>query len=65
MSYELMHNKQPVCPHCKAVYDIDKNETYHLFDPREENHELYCPSCEKYFNVVPHVTFTFSTDLDL
>lgn len=55
------NKKQPICPHCDAEYDIDKNESYFLYNYDEENHELICDGCEKEFWVKPVITFTFTS----
>lgn len=53
---------QPICPHCDTEYDIDKNESYFLYNhDEEERHELICDSCEKEFWVQTVTIFKFST----
>jgi transcription elongation factor Elf1 len=56
-------NKQLICPHCKTEYDIDKYESYFLYDS-DDIEELQCGACEKHFRVKVNTTFRFSTAID-
>jgi uncharacterized Zn finger protein len=55
--------KDPICPHCKEIYDIDHNESYNLYSD-EEIHEVDCNICEKTFFVKTHTSYSFTTDID-
>lgn len=57
-------SKNPICPHCDATYDIDSNESYHLYST-DDIEELQCNNCEKEFFVQVHNTFTFETQIDI
>ena len=57
-------SKEPICPHCGAEHNIDKNESYHLYDT-DDIEELTCGSCEEIFFVQVHKTFSFETKTDI
>lgn len=52
----------PRCPHCGETYDIHYHETWELYDPNENPHEIECGECEKEFTVSVRTSFSFSTD---
>lgn len=57
------YSKNIICPHCNYVYDIDKNESYHLYGT-DDIEELTCGECEKQFFVKVNVSYSFETDID-
>jgi hypothetical protein len=57
-------DKQPICPYCNEVYDIDKNESYFLYSDNDDYHELNCDKCEKDFLVEVIIKYTFKSAKD-
>ena len=53
-------SKDIKCPHCDAVYDIDSNESYHLYST-DDYEELNCNECEENFWVKVMTSYTFET----
>lgn len=56
--------KEPKCPHCGEKYDIDSNESYHLYST-DDIEELECNNCEKEFFVKVITSYHFETEKDL
>mgnify|MGYP001766702014 CR=1 FL=1 len=59
---EFVMNKQPKCPHCGSVFDIDQNEAWHLYSDDDVDIEVECDSCQEVFEVKVHCQYSFSTD---
>lgn len=59
---EFVLNKQPKCPHCGAIFDIDQNEAWHLYSDDGVDEEVECDSCGHEFEVKVHCQYSFSTD---
>ena len=53
------YNENPVCPHCDAIYDVQYNESYFLYN--EEYHDIECNDCGKQFFIETRVKYKFST----
>lgn len=59
---DYIRNDRPKCPHCDALFDIEAEEAWHLYDQAHEEEILECPACEKEFVVTVQASYTFSTD---
>lgn len=59
-----MTAKEPICPHCGAEYNIDKNESYHLYRA-DDIEELTCGECKEVFFVKVIIKYTFKTEKEL
>ena len=59
---EFVMNKQPKCPHCGTEFDIDRNESWHLYSKDDADQEVECDSCGREFEVKVHCQYPFSTD---
>ncbi len=59
-----MITKQPMCPHCGTEHEIDKSESYHLYDT-DDYEEVICEECEKPFFVKSMVTYEFETEKEI
>jgi hypothetical protein len=53
-------NRNPKCPHCGHVCDIQENEWWDLY--QEGDHEKHCPSCGLEFVIDACCEYTFNTD---
>ena len=54
-------NSTPLCPHCGAAFDIERNDAYDLYSD-DDRHEVDCPQCDLRFSVRTHTSHSFSTD---
>ena len=62
--WDYMNNKDPKCPHCGEIYDIQRNELFRLYE-ENQNHEINCLDCELDFYVESAATCTFSTNCQM
>jgi hypothetical protein len=58
---DFFSNRNPICPHCEAPYNIEENEAYELYD-HSRTHRVECPSCDLVYIVTSRAEWTFSTD---
>ena len=58
--HQYWRAEQPKCPHCSEVCYLSENDWSELYE--EGNHRVSCPHCNNYFNVITHLSFSFSTD---
>lgn len=57
---DFWHERDPKCPHCGHVAEIEANELYRLYE--EGEHQVDCPACDLEYTVTTDVSFSFSTD---
>ncbi len=58
--HEFWGMKEPVCPHCAAVYVIEDHDAWRMYE--EGEHDATCGTCELDFKVTTRVKYSFSTE---
>lgn len=56
----FQYNKDPICPHCGNICEINDCELWYLYE--EGDHEVNCPDCGFDFMVCSQASWRFSTD---
>ena len=58
---DLTYNDIPICPHCGHKQE-DVWEIFLGVEDREEVTETDCGSCGKPFQVIEHISYSYSTE---
>ncbi len=52
--------KEPKCPHCDRSINVSDHELWDLYEEGERS--IWCPYCDKEFQVRTSVSYAYSTD---